>query len=180
MGFFKKIGKAIKKNVSFKNLVKIATPIMGAIPIVGGSLQNISEGAQAAHQAKKDARDAQNEYDRQVAEAKAQALEQQAYTTAGQTVGAVANAGGNMFAKAVTEGAYAGLSNGAKQGLGTVGAEVADHTLAAWFKKHWKHILIALSVVGLILLLRRGYLNNPRNGTMSRQYRHKKHLAGRL
>lgn len=53
MGFFKKIGKTIKKNVSFKNLVKVATPALGIIPIAGGFLQNTAEGLSAAHQAKK-------------------------------------------------------------------------------------------------------------------------------
>lgn len=153
MGFFKNIGKAIKKNVSFKNLVKVATPIMGAIPFVGGTVQNISEKLQESHEAKKAQQNAQNEYDRQVAEQQAQFAQQQAYQLAGQTVGAVANAGSQLFAKSVTEGAYAGLSTGSKQGLGTVGAEIADSTITAWFKKHWKHILIGLSVIGLIYLI---------------------------
>ncbi|WP_286968249.1 hypothetical protein [Flavobacterium sp. UBA4854] len=155
MGFFKSIGKAIKKNVSFKNLVKVATPIMGAIPIVGGAVQNISQNLQDSHEAKKAAQNAQNEYDRQVAEQLAQQKANEAYQIAGQTVGAVANSGGQIFAKAVTEGAYAGLGTGAQQGLGTVGAEVADSTIKAWFKKHWKHILIGLSVVGAIYLIRK-------------------------
>ncbi|OXA95985.1 hypothetical protein B0A75_18135 [Flavobacterium oncorhynchi] len=155
MGFFKNIGKAIKKNVSFKNLVKIATPIMGAIPIVGGAVQNVSQKLQDAHQAKKDAQNAQNEYDRQVAEANALALQQQAYQTAGQTIGAGVNAGASMFAKGVTEGMYAGASTGVKEGLGTVGAEVADSTIKAWFKKHWKHILIGLSIIGAIYLIKK-------------------------
>lgn len=161
MGFFKSIGKAIKKNVSFKNLVKVATPIMGAIPFVGGTVQNISEGLQAQHQAKKDAQNAQNEYDRQVAEQQAQLAQQQVYQSAGQAVGAVANAGGQIFAKAVTEGAYAGLGTGAQQGIGTVGAEIADSTITAWFKKHWKHILIGLSVIGVIYLINK---HNNKNG----------------
>ncbi|MBB4803904.1 hypothetical protein HNP37_003984 [Flavobacterium nitrogenifigens] len=155
MGFFKNIGKAIKKNVSFKNLVKVATPIMGAIPIVGGTVQNISQKLQDAHEAKKEAQNAQNEYDRQVAEANAEALRLQALQTAGQTVGAVAGAGTQIFSKAVTEGAYAGLGAGTQQGLGTVGAEIADSTISAWFKKHWKHILIGLSVIGAIYLIRK-------------------------
>lgn len=162
MGFFKKIGKAIKKNVSFKNLVKVATPIMGAIPFAGGALQSISENAQASHEAKKQAKNAQNEYDRQVAEQLAQQKANEAYQTAGQLVGSVANAGGQIFAKAVTEGTYAGLGTGVQQGLGTVGAEVADSTIKAWFKKHWKHILIGLSVVGAIYLIKKQMDKNPR------------------
>lgn len=160
MGFFKKIGKAIKKNVSFKNLVKVATPIMGAIPFVGGTLQNVSEGLQASHQAKKDAENAQNEYDRQVAEAKAEQLKQQTLAYAGQNVGAVVGASAGMFSKSIAEGAYDGASAGFKQGLGTVGAEVADSTIVAWFKKHWKHILLALAALGAIYLIRKNNQNN--------------------
>nr|WP_294781359.1 hypothetical protein [uncultured Flavobacterium sp.] len=153
MGFFKSIGKAIKKNVSFKNLVKVATPLMGAIPFAGGALQQISTNAQEAHEAKKAQQNAQNDYDRQVAEQQQQLAQQQMYNTAGQLVGSVAQAGTQIFSKAVTEGAYAGLGTGAQQGLGTIGAEVADSTIQAWFKKHWKHILIGLSVIGLIYLI---------------------------
>lgn len=170
MGFFKNIGKGIKKNVSFKNLVKVATPIMGAIPIVGGTVQNISQKLQDANQAKKDAQNAQNEYDRQVAEAREAELKAQAYATAGNTVGAVVNSGAQLFAKGVTEGAYAGLSTGAQQGLGTVGAEVADRTIAAWFKKHWKHILIGLGVIGGIWFIKNHNDNrNPRRRVQQRR-----------
>lgn len=167
MGFFKSIGKAIKKNVSFKNLVKVATPIMGAIPFAGGALQSISENAQASHQAKKDAKNAQNEYDRQVAEQQAQLAQQNAYQTAGQLVGSVAQAGTQIFSKAVTEGAYAGLGTGSQQGLGTIGAEVADSTIKAWFKKHWKHILIGLSVIGVIYLINKH--NKPKKRVTTRR-----------
>lgn len=158
MGFFKNIGKAIKKNVSFKNLVKVATPIMGAIPIVGGAVQSVSQNLQDAHEAKKANR-----------QAEADALNQQAYQTAGQAVGAVANAGTQMFAKGVTEGVYNGLSTGAKQGLGTVGAEVADSTLKAWFTKHWKQILIGLSIVGILYLIKKNMDKNPRRRVQRRR-----------
>lgn len=156
MGFFKKIGKAIKKNVSFKNLVKVATPIMGAIPFVGGVAQNVSEGLQASHEAKKQAK---RDNDAQ-ALAAAELQQQQVLEYAGKNVGAIAGAGAQGFFKGVTEGAYDGASKGVKQGLGTVGAEVADSALKAWFTKHWKHLLIALGVVGGFLFIR-----NSSNGS---------------
>ncbi|SHL70519.1 hypothetical protein [Flavobacterium saccharophilum] len=166
MGFFKNIGKAIKKNVSFKNLVKVATPIMGAIPFVGGTVQNISEGLQASHEAKKQAQaqnNAQAAYD-------AEQLRLQTLQYAGQQVGAIANAGSQMFAKGITEGAYAGTSSGIKDGLGTVGAEVADSTIKAWFLKHWKHILIGLSIVGAIYLIKKHNDDkNPRRRALQRR-----------
>jgi hypothetical protein len=162
MGFFKKIGKAIKKNVSFKNLVKVATPIMGAIPFVGGTVQNISEGLQASHEAKKQAR---RDNDAQAA-AIAEQQQQQVLSYAGQSVGAIAGAGAQTFFQGVTEGAYNGTSKGVKQGLGTVGADIADSTLMAWFKKHWKHLLIALGVVVGVLYIRSS--NNNNNKSKSR------------
>lgn len=163
MGFFKNIGKAIKKNVSFKNLVKVATPVLGALPFVGGTVQNVVGGLSAAHEEKKAAERAQSEYDRQVAEANAQALQQQTLAYAGQAVGAIAGAGAGLFSKGVTEGVYNGASQGVKDGLGTVGASVADSTIKAWFTKHWKHILIGLSVIGAIYFIKKHYDNqNPR------------------
>ncbi len=158
MGFFKKIGKAIKKNVSFKNLVKVATPVMGAIPFVGGTLQNVSEGLQASHEAKKQA---QRDNDAN-ALAAAEQQQQQIIAYAAKNAGAIANAGADMFGKAVVEGAYDGLSNGAKKGLGTASASIADEGIKAWFQKHWKHILIALSVVGVFYLIKKNMDKNPR------------------
>jgi hypothetical protein len=160
MGFFKNIGKAIKKNVSFKNLVKVATPVMGAIPFVGGTLQNVATGLSAAHEEKKAAERAQSEYDRQVAEANAEQIRQQTLAYAGTSLGAIVGAGGGLFGKSIVEGAYAGTAQGVKDGLGTVGASVADSTIKAWFKLHWKHILIGLSVIGAIYLI---YNHNKKN-----------------
>lgn len=154
MGFFKNIGKAIKKNVSFKNLVKIATPVMGAIPFVGGTLQNVSEGLQASHQAKKDAKAIENEQERLQAEANAEAMKQATLSYAGQSIGAIAGSAGQLVAKSAIEGAYAGTSTGVKAGLGTIGAEVADSSISAWFKKHLNHILIAGSALGAIYLIK--------------------------
>lgn len=169
MGFFKNIGKAIKKNVSFKNLVKVATPIMGAIPFVGGTVQNISEGLQASHEAKKQARAIDDENARLQAEYDAEQLKQQTLQYAGQNLGAIANSGLQIVSKGVVEGAYNGASTGVKQGLGTVGAEVADSTIKAWFQKHWKHILIALSVVGAIYLIKKQMDKNPRRRVQRRR-----------
>ncbi|WP_433763783.1 hypothetical protein [Flavobacterium ginsenosidimutans] len=150
MGFFKKIGTAIKKNVSFKNLVKVATPIMGAIPFVGGTVQNISQNLQDAHEAKKANKQAEEEYNKQMA-----------LNTAGQTVGAVANAGSQIFAKAVTTGINDGLSTGFVQGSGQVGATVVSSTIKVWFERNWKIVLGAVAgLVALIWFLRRDSNNS--------------------
>ncbi|MCP2024990.1 hypothetical protein L1276_000130 [Flavobacterium sp. HSC-32F16] len=153
MGFFKKIGTAIKKNVSFKNLVKVATPIMGAIPFVGGAVQNISQNLQDAHEAKKANNAAQAEYNNQ-----------QALAVASQTAGAVANAGSQIFAKAVTTGINDGLSTGFVQGSGQVGATVVSSTIKVWFQRNWKIVLGA--VAGLIALI--WFLRRDRNNSGKR------------
>ncbi|MCD9573950.1 hypothetical protein [Flavobacterium] len=152
MGFFKKIGTAIKKNVSFKNLVKVATPIMGAIPFVGGAVQNISQNLQDAHEAKKANNAAQAEYNNQ-----------QALAVASQTAGAVANAGSQIFAKAVTTGINDGLSTGFVQGSGQVGATVVSSTIKVWFQRNWKIVLGAVAgLIALIWFLRRDRNNSGR------------------
>lgn len=152
MGFFKKIGTAIKKNVSFKNLVKVATPIMGAIPIVGGAVQNLSQNLQDAHEAKKANNAAQAEYNNQ-----------QALAVASQTAGAVANAGSQIFAKAVTTGINDGLSTGFVQGSGQVGATVVSSTIKVWFQRNWKIVLGAVAgLIALIWFLRRDRNNSGR------------------
>lgn len=152
MGFFKKIGQAIKKNVSFKNLVKVATPIMGAIPFVGGTVQNISQNLQDAHEAKKANNAAQAEYNNQ-----------QAIALASQTAGAVANAGSQIFAKAVTTGINDGLSTGFVQGSGQVGATVVSSTIKVWFQRNWKIVLGAVAgLIALIWFLRRDRNNSGR------------------
>jgi len=152
MGFFKKIGTAIKKNVSFKNLVKVATPIMGAIPFVGGAVQNISQNLQDAHEAKKANNAAQAEYNNQ-----------QALALASQTAGAVANAGSQIFAKAVTTGINDGLSTGFVQGSGQVGATVVSSTIKVWFQRNWKIVLGAVAgLIALIWFIRRDRNNSGR------------------
>ncbi|MBP1224494.1 hypothetical protein [Flavobacterium sp. 1355] len=152
MGFFKKIGTAIKKNVSFKNLVKVATPIMGAIPFVGGTVQNISQNLQDAHEAKKANKQAEEEYNKQMA-----------LSTASQAVGAVANAGSQIFAKAVTTGINDGLSTGFVQGSGQVGATVVSSTIKVWFQRNWKIVLGAVAgLIALIWFLRRDRNNSGR------------------
>lgn len=153
MGFFKKIGNAIKKNVSFKNLVKVATPIMGAIPFVGGTVQSISQNLQDAHEAKKANNAAQAEYNNQVALA-----------SAGQAVGAVAGAGANIFGQAVMTGVNDGLSTGFVKGSGQIGSTIVSSTIKVWFQKNWKILLGA--VAGLIALI--WFIRSDRNNTGKR------------
>jgi hypothetical protein len=40
MGILTKIGKGLKKNISFKNLYKLGTSLAGAIPVLGSTVQS--------------------------------------------------------------------------------------------------------------------------------------------
>lgn len=161
MGFFKKIGQAIKKNVSFKNVVKLATTAVGFVPGVGGVAQQVIGKVTDAVEAKKQAKRAEAEGKQAEADywnAQTKALEQ----NAGQAVGAVAGSATGIFADAVVQGAYGGASKGIKEGVANAGADMADLTISAWLKKHWKHILIGLSVIGAIYLIYKQMNRNPR------------------
>ena len=123
MGFFKKIGQSIKKNVSFKNLVKVATTAVGFVPGVGGLVQQGLTTVTDAVEAKKLAKKAEAEGKKAEADywnAQTQALTQ----STAKTVGAVAGAGANIFGEAVVNGVNDGLSAGVVKASGQVGATV--------------------------------------------------------
>ncbi|WDF65658.1 hypothetical protein [Flavobacterium sp. KACC 22763] len=151
MGFFKKIGQSIKKNVSFKNLVKVATTAVGFVPGVGGIAQTVIGKVTDAVEAKKMAKEAEAQGKQAEADywnAQTKALEQ----STANTVGAVAGAGANLFGKSVVEGAYNGLDQGLKTGVANVGVSVVDMTISGWFKKHWKWIAGVGAVVLAFIL----------------------------
>ncbi|PWA08969.1 hypothetical protein [Flavobacterium laiguense] len=166
MGFFKKIGAAVKKGVkqiSLKNIVKVGTPLLSMIPIVGGLAQDVVGGISAAAAKKKEAK--------QAAEAgrieEANALNAQANYLAslsggqvGQQVGAQLNA----FTKGVTQEAIAQTSKGFKQDVGLVGANVADSTMTEWLKMHWIKLAVGFGVIGgaIYMFMRKGNNSNSR------------------
>lgn len=149
MGLFKKIGSAIKKGVkqiSLKNVVKLGTPLLSAIPIVGGLSQQIVEGISASHQAKKDAKILQE----QGKLAEAALMEQQSQVlaaNAGANVGQVAGNTLDAFSRGATNELIASASNSTKKVVGQAGAGVVDFTIKEWFNKHWK------TLVGVVILL---------------------------
>lgn len=136
MGFFKGIGKFIKKNVNIKTAIKTVGKAGALLPGVGGVIGGTIGQLQDAHYAKKEQR-----------EAEAQALVEQASQNMGQATGTIAG----QFLSKTAQNAYANASEEVKAGLGKVGANVADHTIKEWFKKHWK--LIVGFAVGLPLLI---------------------------
>lgn len=151
MGFFKNIGKAIKKNVNLKGVLKIATPIAGMIPYVGGMAQNLLQGVQDKAAAKKAEKEAQNEYDRQVAQQQQQMAQNQVNQNLGQMAYIASSSTMDVLGNAIVKGANDGLSNGFTKGSGEIGATVVTSTLKVWFQRNWK--IVAGSVAGLIALI---------------------------
>lgn len=162
MGFFKKIGQSIKKNVSFKNLVKVATTAVGFVPGVGGIAQTAIGKITDAVEAKKLAKEAEAQGKQAEADywnAQTKALEQ----STAKTVGAVAGAGANIFGEAVVNGVNDGLSAGVVKASGQVGATVVSSTIKVWFERNWKIVVGAIAgLIALIWFLRRDRNNNGR------------------
>jgi hypothetical protein len=167
MGFFKKLGSAVKKGVkqiSLKNVVKVGTPLLSMIPVVGGLAENLVSGMSAAHQKKKDAQAA-------AAAGKieeANALNVQAdylATLSGAQVGQQVGSNFNAFTKGVTNETIAQTSKGFKDNTGLVGAEMVDNTIAQWLKLHWQIVALAVGgIVGLLFFFKRsGHNSNHRS-----------------
>lgn len=158
MGFFKKIGSAIKKGVkqiSLKNVVKVGTSALTMIPVVGGVASDIVGNISASHEAKKLAKQAEEAGNQALADA----YNNQADTlaaTAGQVVGQQAGNVLSAFAKGATNEMIAQTSNGVKSAAGNIGAEIADQSIKSWFVKHWWHLGIGLlALIGGVFFFRR-------------------------
>lgn len=137
MGFFKKIGKAIKKGVkqiSFKNLVKVGS-MVDPTGIVGG--------LQDAHYAKKEAKAMEQANNQAMAEYYNQQANQYATGAGVKLANTLANT-------SVGQSTLNGF-------VGATGANVADSSIKVWFQRHWQKVAIGGGLlVGVILLLRRG------------------------
>ncbi|MGO4770411.1 hypothetical protein ACEN2I_02020 [Flavobacterium sp. W22_SRS_FK3] len=154
MGFFKKIGQSIKKNVSFKNLVKVATTAVGFVPGVGGIAQTVIGKVTDAVEAKKLAKEAEAQGKQAEADywnAQTAALNQ----STAKSVGAVASAGTSVLTNAILTGVNDGLSSGVVTGSGQIGSTILSSTLKVWFTKNWKILVGAVvGLIGLIWLLK--------------------------
>jgi len=150
MGFFKKLGTAVKKGmkqVSLKNVVKLGTPLLGAIPIAGGLAQSLVSNISEAHEKKKQAKKLEAEGKH----AEALAMQQQAEflaTQSGALVGQQVGGQLNAFAKGAVNEAKAQVSQTAKDTAGNIGAEVVDLTIKQWFEKHWLKLLVGVGALG--------------------------------
>jgi hypothetical protein len=158
MGFFKKIGTAVKKGVkqiSIKNLVKVGTPFLSMIPLVGGVAQSVVENTTASNEAKKQAQQAENEGRLLEAEAlykQSDLLAKTAGSAVGQQAGSVLKA----FSKGVTDEAIAQTSVGLKNNIGDIGATMADESIKSWLKMHWKHLVYGfVAIVGGVFIYKK-------------------------
>lgn len=150
MGFFKNIGKAIKKGVkqiSFKNAVKVVSSLDPS-GIIGG----ISQAHELEKQAKAEA-NAQKAYEAQI-------LAQEAAAKVGTVTGTLAG----QVGKTILEETYNGMNAGFKQGAGVVAANVADEGIKAWFKKHWKKLAIGVGALVAVVLAWRYFKKPKRRG----------------
>jgi hypothetical protein len=162
MGFFKKIGQSIKKNVSFKNLVKGVTTAVGFVPGIGGVAQQVLTKVTDAVEANKLQKQAEAQGKKEEAAywaAQTQLLNQ----STAKTAGAIAGSGAEMFGNAVLTGINDGLGKGVVQGSGQIGATVVSSTIKVWFQRNWKIVLGAVAgLIALIWFLRRDRNNSGR------------------
>jgi hypothetical protein len=151
---FKKIGKAIKKNVSFKNVVKGVAKFGSFIPVVGSVASTVVGSLSDRHEAKKAERQALQE-----AEAmNAQAMAQMSNTEKTELVNSAvmtSHATGKSV-KEILQGALGGALSGAGGVLAgdtnvvTATSNLADNTIMATLKKNglkYLGILILFAVV---------------------------------
>lgn len=176
MGFLSKltkgVGKFVKKNVSFKNLVKVVGKVANVIPVVGGTVSGIIEGAQAQHEAKKE--------EARYAAEQAAILEQQNAAFAAQQAELSNTQKLQQQQEAVIASKLTGVgikevllggAGGALQGAGVVLAgdknvvdattKLADNTIMSWLKTNWLKavgIIASVVIVGTLVfkMLKRG------------------------
>jgi peptidyl-tRNA hydrolase len=148
MGFFKKIGGSLKKatkQISFKNLVKVA----GSIDPSG-----IVSGMQQAHELKKQERAEESAYQAEVVKTK---------------LGAVAGTLAGSYVDAALNGAYNAVDPAYKKVVAEKGADIADLTIKAWFEKHWKKIAIAVGGIIALVIIWKKFLSNPNSSGRGRK-----------
>lgn len=169
MSFLKKIGKGIKtasKQISFKNLVKIASKFDPS-GIVGG-IQDAHIAKQEEKKALAQQKAAEMEYQKQLAanntaEAERQRLlaidaqEKAEYNrqiqsvntqAVGGKIGVVAGSIGGNVSKIALQTATENINQDLKEGVAKAGANMANTTLNEWFKIHWWKVLLGVVAVG--------------------------------
>lgn len=172
MGFFKNIGKAIKKvtkKISFNNIIKVASSL-DPTGISRGVIDSV-EAKKAEKKALEEQKKAELEYQKQLeaqnaaeAEKQRQAMEQAKITAEQQRQivamntqaigGKVGILGGSIVGQIGSSAAQAGyeqINQNLKEGVANVGADMANMTLSAWFKKNWLIVVVGVLGVGIAL-----------------------------
>jgi hypothetical protein len=172
MGFFKNIGKTIKKaskQISLKNVVKIASSFdpTGIAGGVIGSIQAKKDEKKALLEQQK----AQAEYDKQillqneaeakkqmeiVEQAKAQAEYQRQLMASntqavGGKIGVVVGSIGGSIGKEVLRTASENIDKDLQTGIAKAGANLANLTLNEWLKLQWWKVLLGIVAVGTLV-----------------------------
>ena len=154
MGFFKKIGSTIKKNVSFKNIVKVTSKFGSFIPIIGGPLSSVVGTLSDNHESKKFQRQqneqqslAQADYDKALQLAQSQGSTPSEAQKIASDVMVSRNPNIREVLTAGAGGALTSIGNvlGGSSTIGNTGATIVDSTISSWLKKNW------LKMIGFIL-----------------------------
>lgn len=174
MGFFKKIGRGIKKvtkKISFNNAIKLASSF-DPTGISRGVIDSV-EAKKAEKQAIEEQNKAQAEYDRQVAENNKAAAEQQRILiqkamdkaeynkqiqsmntqAVGGKLGVVLGSIGGQIGQSAMQTASENINQDLQKGLAKAGANIANNTLNEWLKIHWWKLLIGVVALGFGLRL---------------------------
>jgi hypothetical protein len=148
MGFLKNVGQTLKKEVSFKNLVKVAGKASGFIPGFGSVIQGQIEATSAAVQAKKDARRAIVLGDTQNIPALVAASDL-ASANAAKFTGSISKSVSSSIVNATLQEAQKGISQSVINQGGSLGATIVNATLKQWFLKNWSWILVIGSATAI-------------------------------
>lgn len=169
MGFFKNIGKTIKKaakKISFKNIVKLGTSL-DPTGISGGIVASI-EAKKEEKKALAEQKKAELEYQKQLAannaaeaekakqemEKAAQLAEYNRMVVAsnsqavGGKIGIVAGSIGGQMTQAALSEASKQVNQDFQTGLAKAGATMANQTMNEWLKMHWWKVLLGVVAVG--------------------------------
>lgn len=135
----KGLGKFVKKNVRFKNVVNLAKKY---VPGVGGA---VIGGLSDAHEAKKQARAEQNELKRQEHLERARIASENAGNSFGDAVASNAS----VFIKSAGQKAWDNSSDSFKSGTSTLTMNVAKYKVTEFWNQHKMKVIIVV-ILGVV------------------------------
>ena len=169
MGFFKNIGKTIKKaskQITLKKVIGLASSL-DPTGISGGVFASI-EAKKEEKRALEQQRQAQLEYDKQIALQNEQEAERQKQLmeiaqqnaekqrmliatntqAVGGKIGIVAGSIGGQITQSALQTANEQINQDLQTGLAKAGASMGNKTLNEWLKVHWWKLLLLLIALG--------------------------------